>query len=63
MMIIMIVMIIIDVACPLDTGILQKEQEKVKKYQDLKREIKRIWKCQDVVIIPVWGLGDRSRQL
>ena len=44
---------LIGVACPFDTRILQKEQEKTEKYQDLTREIKRIWKCQEVVIIPV----------
>ena len=45
--------LIIDVACPFDTRLLKKEQEKIEKYQDLKREIKRIWQCQDVIIIPV----------
>ena len=44
---------IIDVACPFDTRIQEKEKEKVEKYQDLKREIKRIWQCKRVTIIPI----------
>ena len=35
--------LIIDIALPGDTRIKQKEQEKVEKYQDLKREITRLW--------------------
>ena len=31
--------IIIDIACPFDTRIVEKEDEKVEKYQDLKYEI------------------------
>ena len=45
--------LIIDVACPFDTRIKEKEKEKVEKYQDLKREIKRIWQCKEVTIIPI----------
>ena len=30
-----------------------KEKEKIEKYQDLRRELQRIWKCSDVKIIPV----------
>ena len=30
-----------DVACPFDTRVQDKEKEKVGKYQDLKRELKR----------------------
>ncbi len=44
---------IIDVACPFDTRVKNKMKEKIDKYQDLKREIKRIWKCKEVNIIPV----------
>ena len=44
---------IIDVACPFDTRVSAKEKEKIDKYQDLKREITRIWKCAEVVVVPV----------
>ena len=30
-----------------------KEREKGEKYQDLKRELKRIWQLQEIIIIPV----------
>ena len=32
---------------------IQKENEKVEKYQDLKREMVRLWKLKSVVILPV----------
>ena len=32
---------------------IQKENEKVEKYQDLKREMARLWKLKSVVIVPV----------
>ena len=44
---------IVDIACPFDTRVDTKEKEKVEKYQDLKREIARIWKCECVNIVPV----------
>ena len=31
----------------------EKEQEKVEKYQELKREIGRIWKMKKVQVVPV----------
>ena len=31
----------------------EKEREKVEKYQDLKRELKRIWQSQETVIISI----------
>ena len=34
--------LIIDVACPSDARVKDKEKEKVENYQDLKRELKRI---------------------
>ena len=40
--------VLLDVTCPFDTRILQKEREKIEQYQDLKIEIKRIWKCNQV---------------
>ena len=44
---------IIDIAVPGDTRIKQKEQEKIEKYQDLKREIARLWRLRKVSVIPV----------
>ena len=44
--------LIIDVACPLDNRVKEKENEKVEKDQDLKKEIKRIWQCNEVKVIP-----------
>ena len=44
---------IIDVAVPGDTRILDREQEKILKYQDLKREIKKNWNLRKVTIVPV----------
>ena len=45
--------LIIDIAVPGDTRIKQKEQEKIEKYQDLKREIARLWCLRKVTVIPV----------
>ena len=45
--------LIIDVACPFDTRIKSKEAEKKEKYDDLKREVKKIWKMKKVSVIPV----------
>ena len=45
--------VILDVACPFDTRVKEKQLEKIQKYQDLKREISRIWQCRKVTIIPI----------
>ena len=45
--------IIIDIAVPADVRVEEKEKEKVEKYQDLKREIRRLWKLRNVEIVPV----------
>ena len=44
---------VIYVACPFDTRVPEKEQEKMEKYQDLKREIEKIWNCKNVTVILV----------
>lgn len=44
---------IIDIGVPADKNVLEKESEKVMKYQDLKTEIKRIWNMRRVKVIPV----------
>uniref|UniRef100_A0A8D8TVF2 Uncharacterized protein n=1 Tax=Cacopsylla melanoneura TaxID=428564 RepID=A0A8D8TVF2_9HEMI len=43
---------IIDIAIPLTHNITKTEAEKVTKYEDLKEEIKRIWKLNKVDIVP-----------
>ena len=45
--------IIIDIAVPANIRVEEKEKEKVEKYQDLKREIRRLWKLRNVKIVPV----------
>ena len=44
---------IIAVAVPADKRIGEKENEKVEKYQDLKREIPRIWNMRTVHVVPI----------
>ena len=56
--------IIVDIAVPGDSNILQKETEKCKKYQDLAREIQRIWKSRTKVVpVVVGALGSVSKKL
>ena len=45
--------IIIDVAIPGDLRIIDKEKEKNEKYQNLKREIQRLWDLKKIGAIPV----------
>ena len=44
--------LLIDVACPGDKRVKEKEDEKIAKYQDLARELRKIWNME-VKIIPV----------
>ena len=46
---------IIDIAVPVDTGIVEKEKEKVEKYQDLRREVARLWNVKAKVVPNVVG--------
>jgi len=39
---------IIDIAIPADCRVHEKEKEKIDKYQELKREIKRLWSLKKV---------------
>ena len=50
--------IIIDIAVPDDVRVEEKEKEKVKKYQDLKKGIRRLRKLRNAEIAPVviWPL-------
>jgi hypothetical protein len=43
---------IIDIAVPGDARVTEKEREKVERYQDLAREIRRLWKTS-VTVIPI----------
>ena len=54
---------IIDFACPFDSRIEKKEKTKLKSYNDLKRELKKIWDMP-VKVIPVIGvLGTTPKKL
>jgi hypothetical protein len=44
---------IIDIAVPADRNIKAKEEEKVLKYQDLRIEVKRLWKKKAVKVVPI----------
>ena len=44
---------IIDVTIPGDYRIREKEIEKIEKYQNLKRELKRPWSQKEVQVVPV----------
>ena len=42
-----------DIAEPAEVRVEEKEREKVEKHQDLKREIRRLWKFKQVDVVPV----------
>ena len=44
---------IIDVAIPGDCRISEKEIRKIEKYQNLKRELKRLWSLKKAEVLPV----------
>ena len=50
---------------PGDSRTSDKEKEKVEKYQDLKREVKRIWNMRSVIVVPVivGALGSITKKL
>ncbi|XP_068712746.1 uncharacterized protein [Montipora foliosa] len=45
--------IIVDIASPWDHRVYEKEGEKIEKYQDLKREIGRLWGIRHLEVVPV----------
>ena len=45
--------VITDVAIPGDCRIREKEIEKIEKYQNLKRELKKLWSLKKVEVVPV----------
>ena len=57
--------IIVDIASLWDHRVYVKEGEKIEKYQDLKREIGKLWgiKKQEVVPVVVGALGAVSKRL
>ena len=56
--------IILDIAIPVDVNIRNKEQEKIVKYQDLAREIRKIWNVSTKVIpIVIGALGTVTDRL
>ena len=44
---------IIDIAVPGDIRVIKKEKEKVERYQELKREIRKMWNIKSIRVIPV----------
>ena len=58
---------IIDVACPFDTRIKTKEQDKIDRYQDLKHEILKCWKGEvkkaSVIPVVIGALGGVTKNL
>ena len=45
--------IIVDIAPPWDHRVYENDSEKIEKYQDLKREIKRLWVIRHLEVVPV----------
>ena len=56
--------LIIDIAVSADVRVEEKEREKEEKYQDLKREIGRLWNLKKVEVVPVviGALGSVTRE-
>ena len=56
---------IVDIAVPADRRVEEKEQEKVEKYNDLKRGIGRMWGVRKVQVVPVvfGALGSVTKRL
>ena len=54
-----------DIAIPGDIRVSEKEKEKIERYQELKREIKRMWNIRSIKVIPVivGALGSTSKKL
>ena len=54
-----------EIAIPADKRIGQKENEKIEKYQDLKREIARMWNMRTAQVVPivVRSLGSVTKTL
>ena len=57
--------LIIDVACPFDIRVKDKEEEEIENYQHLTRELKRIWKLRRITVVPfiIGALGTVSKDI
>ena len=57
--------LLIDVAVPKDRSVSDREMDKIEKYQELRREITRIWELKKVTVIPIviGALGGVSPRL
>ena len=57
--------IIVDIASLWDHRVYEKESEKVEKYQDLKKEIRKLWGIRHVeaLLVVVGALGVVSKRL
>ena len=55
---------IVDFACPFDSRIEEREKDKMKGYNNLKRELKKIWDMPvKVMPVVVGGLGTTTKKL
>ena len=45
--------VIVDIASPWDHRVYEKEREKIEKYQELKREIGKLWGIRHLEVVPV----------
>ena len=54
-----------DIASPRDHRVYEKQSEKVEKYQDLKKEIRKLWSIRrvKVVLVVVGALGAVTKRL
>ena len=54
-----------DVSCPFDGRVIDRQEEKKGKYEDLRKEVAKLWSVRKVVIIPViiGALGKPSKNL
>lgn len=54
---------LVDFAVPFDSRVLMKENEKIEKYQDLAREIRKLWNTKvDIIPIVIGSLGTVSKR-
>ena len=53
------------IAIPGDIRVNEKEKQKIERYQELKRKIKRMWNIRSIKVIPVvvGSLGSTSKKL
>ena len=56
---------IIDIAIPGDTRVNSKEEEKIERYGELAREVKKLWKLKGVKVVPIviGALGTTPKNL